>query len=576
MRSPDSIFRRSWRRGHARLRVVVVSLAVAVAVVAGRSAEGQGVGVIAVPPSAMLPHGAAGRLQLLIRERADNIEKFQVFAALKKIQQQQPQLNALQADILAAEKLWRAANFQFTKISSQARGEAGKGMAGQVAAARQAVNQANQNVDKARLKLASFFAANIQPWLEKVDAARPDWARIYRSMRELVPTDRADPGAGEVAAVYSAECRRQENFVEGYVLGAIAAIYVNDLQEARDSLEKAAKLIVEYQLGDLLVATDYCHACLLLGKPDACEAVVDFIKNMPDTATSIEQDCIVGLHAYATRKFNEGAKFYTRAIHKQARLKRADNLDASPALWGEAAMLFMQLDDVNQRNKAKLVLEKEPQTQSGAWQVLRARAELAADAGDWGEAAGLIDASEARAPLAMQAELRAHGEAIKAQKRWNARLFQRPAAAVVPNAAGAVVRNDAAPNNPGLADLAGVLGGLGAAMEATNRVAEKQRAEDAARRPPEADESSDPRYAYDGKFPKCAFRKQFEALDGKTDLDSLQTWGRMKLILARRGLTLNGLDWAEHQSNNRVAVASLEGEERTLYIKYLELVKDGW
>jgi hypothetical protein len=565
------------RRTRFRGCGIIGPLAVILLLASGRHVMAQAAIGIALPPSTMLPQEAAGQLQQLIGDREANVTKNKVFVALKKIQEQQPQLHVLQASVIAAKSQWRAADFELTKVSKLAFGTAGNGMAGQLNNARERLDAAERALQESQRKLAGFVQANLQPWLNKVDAARPEWARIYQAMRNLVPTDRADPRAGEVSAIYAAECRRQEHFVEGYVLGAITAIYANELREATDSLEKAARMIVDFQLGDLLVSADFCHAWLLLGKPDACKPVVEFIKAMADTATSIEQDCIVGMHAYATRKFNDGATYYGRAIHKQARLKRQAGLDAPPALWGEAAMLFMQMDDRNQKNKAKHVLQKaDPHNQSGAWQVLRARATLAAEDGRWGDAEVLLATSESRAPLVKQAELRAQLAGYRQKTRWDVRTFQPPAVAGAGGAPGTVNVNAQAPSNPGLGDVANALGGLGAAMQATNRAIEDQKATDEARSPPADEEPEDPRYSYDGRFPKSEFRKRFEALRGKNDIASLQTWRAMTLALVDKGLTLNEIDWAAQQFNNRIRLESLRGEEQVRFRKYLEFTKDGW
>ena len=239
-----------------------------------------------------------------------------------------------------------------------------------------------------------------------------------------------------VAAAYASECGRQRDFVEGHVLGAITAIYRNDLRTATDSLDAAAKIIVAFDLYGMLVAADYCHACLLMGRPDACQRVVDFIKEMPDTATSIEQDCAVGLHAYATRKFHTGAKFYGRAMHRQARVKRESNLDAPPSLWGEAAVLLLHIDEPqHQKQRARELLERAVVQQSGAWQVLRAQAMLKAEDGQWGDGVGLLTTSMERAPLVMRDELADQMESYKQRETWDVRRLQPPANALAGGAA---------------------------------------------------------------------------------------------------------------------------------------------
>ena len=508
---------RSWRRD--RVRILFVVIAMHATLIAGtRPLAAQGPATVEPPAPRMVRTDAVETLGQLCRQRAVNIQAMagnvQALKALK------PQLEARQKDVATAAVELGGAQRNAVAVRTAlqvAQGPAADNLRRQLNGASRVVDEKQKNLRKAQEQLQAFVRERVEPLNVKIAAAWQDMMVIYVRMRELVPTNRQDPEVKAVADAFARECANQQDFVEGYVLGAITAIYRDDVPTATDSLDKAARIIVDFNLYGMLVAADYCYACLLLGRPDACQRVVDFIKKMDNPATSIEQDCAVGLHAYATRKFHTGATFYVRASHKQARVKRGVNWDAPPALWGEAAVLLFHLEELHQKQRARDLLAKDLVQQSGAWQVLRARAMLHAEGGQWNDAVGLLTTSMERAPLVMRDELADQLNAYAKQEPWDVRRFRPTATALAGAAAG---------ESPS------------------------------------------------GGLPKCVLRERVEALKRAGDMSSQDTLEAIETALEDRDLTLDDMDWAEQQFNDDVSIESLEGDGQRRYRRYLEFTRD--
>ena len=174
----------------------------------------------------------------------------------------------------------------------------------------------------------------------------------------------------------------------------------------------------------------------------------------------------------------------------------------------------------------------------GCWQVLRARSMIAADAADWKPAVALLEVCAKRAPGAMQAELADHLAAYRQQQVWNVRDWPRVAAVGMPVAPVPAPQ----PPPPPLA-LAG--------------------------------DAADPRYTYDGTFPRSDFRIRFDELRNQTDIASVMRWREVLRAVFASGLTLNEIDWAENCLDSNEPAESLDADETIRLQKYVELTADG-
>jgi hypothetical protein len=507
-------------------------------------AQGNAV-IIDIPKPVVLPGDAVQRLHSLVAQRtvffqaqkfAEGNRRHDYFAAEKLWQERQSLIRPLNRQLKVAQVGVARAALQVQRNRNLATGHAGRGMGRDVAAAEENLKAAKAKLDQIQARL-NILIGQIQPLENYLQGARPKWAEIYSQMGQLVPRDATDPLAKAVADAWDAAGANENDFVEADVLGAVSKIYAGDQVSAEKLLQRASNLLKASQLHGLPVAVDCCHGWLLLGKPRMCQDYVTFLKNLPDTATAIGQDWAIGLHAYADRKLNGGADDFSRAVGKAIKLRKALAQEAPPALWGDAVVSLLQTDEVNAGRGRNFFKTAGPVVVSdGCWQVLRARAMIAADAADWKPAVALLEVCAERAPGAMQAELADHLAAHRQQQVWNVRDWTRVAAAGVP------VNPVPAPQPPPLA-LAG--------------------------------DDADPRYTYDGAFPRSDFRIRFDELRNQTDIASVMRWREVLRAVFASGLTLNETDWAEHCLDSNEPAESLDSDETIRLQKYVELTADG-
>ncbi len=91
-----------------------------------------------------------------------------------------------------------------------------------------------------------------------------------------------------------------------------------------------------------------------------------------------------------------------------------------------------------------------------------------------------------------------------------------------------------------------------------------------------AERLNGPRYEYDGKHPKSDFRKRLEEAALGSDIPSLKLWKALVLRLARSGLTLNDVDWAEQIVRDELDTSALSHEERVKYTSFLQMSAEGF
>ncbi len=507
--------------------------------------------VVSIPNPALLPGDAGPRLHELVAKRRaffqaqryqEEPRQYDYFHAVNLWQERRPELVQLQRQRVAANTMARRAAGNLERAKKLAFGHAGRGMVAAVAAAEADLQAAQATFGAIQARENEFRRVRIDPLAGYLKRVGPQWAGLYAQMAELVPRVATDPGVNMLANAWENAGAGDKNFVEAHVLGAVANIYAGKLAAAEVGLKEASACIRELKLLELPVAIDCCHGWLLLGKPMMCKEFVEYLESLPDTATVIGQDWAIGLHAYAERKLNGGAAYFSRAVGDAIKLREKFAEEAPPAMWGDAVVSLLQTDEVNANRGRNFFKKAGPKVVGdGSWQVLRARSMIAVeaenDATNWHEAVALLVACKERAPGPMQAELVAQLDAYRQQRIWNVRDWKPAAVAGVPVAPVHVPQ----PPPPPL---------------------------------PEGD--SDPRYAYDGRFPKSNFRIRFDAIRTQTDIASVMRWREMLRALFDSGLTLDEIDWAEHQIDGKVDERSFDADEAVRFQKYVTFTVDGW
>lgn len=90
--------------------------------------------------------------------------------------------------------------------------------------------------------------------------------------------------------------------------------------------------------------------------------------------------------------------------------------DAPPQLLAEAAMALTYLEGKTNAEKAGRYLEEAGN--NGSWQLLRARAGLAAENEKWSEAIELLEECILAAPPRLEAELRVQQASYREEEPW--------------------------------------------------------------------------------------------------------------------------------------------------------------
>ena len=518
----------------------------------------QGNGVIAVIPNPnFLPPDAVAKLNALFvaRQQFFQAQKFQemnrqshFFEALKVQWERQKELRLWDTQLRQATRRVNAARNDLVIKKQQAIGFAGRGMGPAVQNAQRVLNAEQAQFNQIQNQANNFNVKQIMPLQNFLAVARPQWDALYLQMGQLVTRDATDPQAGAMATAWGAAGVNDGTFIEADVLGAVASIYAGDLPMAEKCLERASLSIANWQLLELPVAVDCCHGWLLCDKPKMCQEYVKYLKKLPDTATTVGQDWAIGLHAYAECKLHSGAEYFNRAVGGAIALRQNTGQEGPPAMWADAVVSLLQTDEVNATRARNLWAKAGPAViNDGDWQVLRARAMFAAEAADWNSADELLRVCMQRAPRTMHVRLGDQLAASHRQVIWNIRDSN-----LCPKAGGGAV---VAPPAPAPAMIAG-----GGPLNAP--------------RPNVHDDSDNPRYEYDGRYPKSDFRLSFEEIGSKTDMPALMRWREMVRKLFDSGLSLNDIDWAEHRLENPVSDESLTADETIRFQRYTEFNAD--
>ena len=263
----------------------------------------------------MVREDAVERLGDLCGQRAAAIQ--QMAGAVGQRRALQPQLADMQKDVATAGDELGGAQREVLAVRTAlqaARGPAADALRQQLKAASGRFAEKEKNFQKAQGRLRAFLQQQVRPLNEKIAAGWQDVMRIYVRMRELVPTDRTDPAATAVAAAYASECGRQQDFVEGHVLGAITAIYRDDLQTATDSLDAAAP--VPPRVSRKCVLRERYEALQSVGNKPAKQtlAAIDTALNAGDL-TLDDMD-------WAEQQFNDEVSLETLEGDEQRRYRR--------------------------------------------------------------------------------------------------------------------------------------------------------------------------------------------------------------------------------------------------------------
>jgi tetratricopeptide (TPR) repeat protein len=286
------------------------------------------------------------------------------------------------------------------------------------------IDQRNKLVDKckfldnlrviarrgARPKALAQAQRDLQPHV-------PRWIELYRQMADFLPPRFDDPHRSQVVGVLEAAIRKRKDFFEAQVLAAIGRAYDGHVTEATQHLDGAIEVIESCgsALYPSLVAHDCAYACILAGQPEKVELFIKLIKEKIDATDQYQrQQWLVAVYACAVGNEGDARTYFRRVLSKVGFIQKR-TVPVSPILVGDAAFFFLtqstasltaaQVADYKQM--AEQLLENVPTEDPWVWQLLRAKAALAADQGEWGTALKHLEDCEEVCPRTIDAEVQA-------------------------------------------------------------------------------------------------------------------------------------------------------------------------
>jgi len=345
-------------------------------------------------------------LSELIAERDNIVRRHDLFRRLKAAQQLEAPLKGLRARVNAASVALGRANHQL-----QAAQERMKGVAANPAAV-DAADAVRARAEAALVDATQGLQAQLQqlePIYADVREDLPAFLTNYQRMRALLLPDRRNPHLGAFTSVLESGNARTSDFVEGHVLSAIALTYAGEADRAERSLEKASAFVLEHNLVLTALGEDCCYGWLLIGKPQSTKPYIDHLKKLDVPRQTPARCWLIAAWSAASGKHADAISFFGKAVAKSKG-------NAPPQLLAEAAMALTYLEGKTNAEKAGRYLEEAGD--NGSWQLLRARAGLAAENEKWSEAIELLEECILAAPPRLEAELRVQQASYREEEPW--------------------------------------------------------------------------------------------------------------------------------------------------------------
>jgi hypothetical protein len=245
------------------------------------------------------------------------------------------------------------------------------------------------------------------------------WLACYGDLRRFLPQDRADPNLRSAVEVLKQEASLRPDFVEGRALAALGSVYAGQADDARKLVGEARTFIERNAILGTPVAADCCLVSLLLGKPSEIDGYVKQVRAQK-AGDRTSQGCrVVAMHAVLTGDEETAEKFFGMALARAADVAEANDTRVPDDLVGDAAFCFLTPfgDRFRDASKARELLAKVPE-ESTVWQVLRARAAVAAEADDWDTAIALVKKARERCPPSLTGECDALLSSYQSKERW--------------------------------------------------------------------------------------------------------------------------------------------------------------
>jgi hypothetical protein len=365
------------------------------------------------------PQAGVENLPALIRQRHRIIDDCRFFETLARIVDGERMLPKFERAVQVAQAAVARA-----QASGKALNAAGAGFVPAEAkgAAAQAVTRAEATLAEAQAALERH-QDGIRTLIDKVASNVEPWIQAYRGMRDSVPHRRSDPSREAVLATLEKETADRDDFLEGHILAALCHAYDGNEKKCAAHLAAAITFIDRYPpLLSAQVTHDCAYVAILADRPHLVNNYVKLIKGMPPEDQSAPQQWLVATFAVATKAEPTAATYFRKALtgegfHRQKKRGKPPRID--PILAGDAAHFFLTRKKPSAEDRADAALLVQCRDPDNSWQLLRAKAALAASEDRWPEAQQQIAACRRDCPLTLEEQIEKQAAAYGDEKIWS-------------------------------------------------------------------------------------------------------------------------------------------------------------
>lgn len=294
-------------------------------------------------------------------------------------------------------------------------------------AATRAVDRARASIRRTEQAVAGQQRV-LKPLYERVAPHVGPWVQVYRDMAQFLVPRRSDPNRHNVLGVLEAAVARREDFFEGRVLAAFCHAYEGRADACGKHLDRAIGFIDAN--APTLYATHVSHdcaaTCIAANQPQRVSGFIKGVKKLPADNQSAFQKWLVAAHAVATKREHDAAIFFRRALSTAGFFEKSTTdkptKPVNPILAGDAAHFFLTKKSTSDKEVADAANLVERAEVSDAWQLLRAKAALAARQARWDDAKAEIAACLAECPATLEAEVKSEDAAYRNKNIWRRNL----------------------------------------------------------------------------------------------------------------------------------------------------------
>ena len=384
--------------------------------------EGDGRGAAAEPrpvanqaPVAPPPNVVAD-LDQLIAKRHAIVDGCKFFDLIDKTLKAEQRFNAAKARLVAGNGAVQRAIADIN-ISRVQNNEALESRAlANLEAAKRAVLQADGDTKRA-------WQVNQALW-GQLGPKIKEFLDIYRAMRQFAVPDRASPRLVAARDAFNRACGQRGDFHEGRVLAALCEAYAGGAVAAEQHLKKGAFFGQELFFA-WPPASDMCLAYLLVGKLDAVDPWVKWVKGIDERRKTPTRCWLVAMQGAMECKDNLAKEWFDRCGRRINATAKKQNRPPviPPEVAGEWAFVLMTCPNDKFRDLAKAKELLGNLAPDASWHVARAAAAVTAEEGQWQDAKRDAALAAQHGPVVLSDEF---GEQLKAYENRQPWTRSRP------------------------------------------------------------------------------------------------------------------------------------------------------